>query len=368
MARRRLSDLRDGGLRTRPTSAPRSTTRASSPGSVSVLGAAIVTAFLTGLLSHLHQHPLAWLPLPAGAGLGVPAEPGPARRGGSGGDPAAAGQAVRRLPGAVPAAAAARARCTPSSARRSRSSSRRRSSSWSPGCSTSSSGTRGRSRSSGCTSRSPGCSSGRSSCTSRSSCRRSPTRCGTPWRSRTTTPTGRPGAGFLAGVAVTVLGLTALTVGQTVRPAVGRGAPLAPAGRASASQGLPVNRTAKAARGAGAARPTRRGGCRSSDRAGPLRLSRADLEAMPQVTVVLPIACVEGWSTTATWQGVRVGDLVRLVSERADVDVRFVSLQEAGSYKESVLPAAYARHPDTVRRAAARRRAARPRPRVSRRG
>ena len=47
--------------------------------------------------------------------------------------------------------------------------------------------------------------------------------------------------------------------------------------------------------------------------AGPLRLSRADLEAMPQVTVVLPIACVEGWSTTATWQGVRVADLVAAV-------------------------------------------------------
>ena len=69
---------------------------------------------------------------------------------------------------------------------------------------------------------------------------------------------------------------------------------------------------------------------------------------MAQVTVVLPIACVEGWSTTATWQGVRVADLLRLVSERADVDARFVSLQEAGSYKESVLPARYARHPDSV--------------------
>ncbi len=64
--------------------------------------------------------------------------------------------------------------------------------------------------------------------------------------------------------------------------------------------------------------------------------------------MVLPVACVEGWSTTATWDGVRVRDLVALVHPSSDVDVRFVSLQQAGSYRESVLPAAWTAHPDSV--------------------
>ncbi len=38
-------------------------------------------------------------------------------------------------------------------------------------------------------------------------------------------------------------------------------------------------------------------------------LSREQLLAMPQYTYDLPIACVEGWSTTQTWTGVRLRDL-----------------------------------------------------------
>ena len=41
----------------------------------------------------------------------------------------------------------------------------------------------------------------------------------------------------------------------------------------------------------------------------PVLLDRAALEAMPRHTVELPIACVEGWSTTQTWTGVRLADL-----------------------------------------------------------
>jgi len=159
-------------------------------------------------------------------------------------------------------------------------------------------------------------------------------------------PDGPTRRGFLAGVAVTVLGVTALTVGQTVRP-LSKAAILSPRQAGVGAQGLPVNKTARAA---GVVDRASDAGwsltVRGPDRA--VRLSRAELEALPQVTVVLPIACVEGWSTTGTWPGVRVVDLVRLVSDREDVDVRFVSLQEAGSYRQSVLPAAYVRHPDSV--------------------
>ena len=152
--------------------------------------------------------------------------------------------------------------------------------------------------------------------------------------------------GFLAGVATTVLGLTALTVGQTVAPLSGA-ALLSPRQSGVGVQGVPVNRTGRAAgvldRATDPAwRLTVRGP------GGTVQFSRTDLEAMPQVTVVLPIACVEGWSTTATWQGVRVVDLVGAVGGRDGADVRVVSLQETGSYNESVLPGAYARHPDSV--------------------
>ena len=63
MARTRLSDLRrrppaESDFRS-PIHDPRVVARVGA-----VLGAAVVTAFLTGLLSHLHQHPTAWLPLP----------------------------------------------------------------------------------------------------------------------------------------------------------------------------------------------------------------------------------------------------------------------------------------------------------------
>ena len=43
-----------------------------------------------------------------------------------------------------------------------------------------------------------------------------------------------------------------------------------------------------------------------------LMLDRATLERMPQHSAELPIACVEGWSTTQTWSGVRLRDLAVL--------------------------------------------------------
>ncbi|MBD8060062.1 molybdopterin-dependent oxidoreductase [Cellulomonas sp. JH27-2] len=151
--------------------------------------------------------------------------------------------------------------------------------------------------------------------------------------------------GFLAGVAVTVLGLTALTVGQTVQPLSGA-AILSPRQAGNGPQGLPVNRTAKAAGVLPAA--TDPGWTLTLEGPGAsTTLSRAELEAMEQTTVDLPIACVEGWSTLATWQGVRVRDLVALVGP-VDSDVRFVSMQRGGSYRESILPARYAAHPDSL--------------------
>jgi DMSO/TMAO reductase YedYZ molybdopterin-dependent catalytic subunit len=60
--------------------------------------------------------------------------------------------------------------------------------------------------------------------------------------------------------------------------------------------------------------------------------SRAVLMAMPQHTYDMPIACVEGWSTTQRWTGVRLRDLRELAgaSEHAILEVH--SLQPSGPY------------------------------------
>jgi hypothetical protein len=71
-------------------------------------------------------------------------------------------------------------------------------------------------------------------------------------------------------------------------------------------------------------------------------LSRADLLAMPQSTRTLPIACVEGWSASGAWTGVRVRDLLDLLGSPAGRDVRVVSLQRSGPYTETVLQAGFA--------------------------
>ena len=70
-------------------------------------------------------------------------------------------------------------------------------------------------------------------------------------------------------------------------------------------QGLPVNRTARAA-GAidGATDPGFALELRHGDRS--MRLTRSQLAALPQRTHRLPITCVEGWSRNATWTGVAV--------------------------------------------------------------
>ncbi len=112
-------------------------------------------------------------------------------------------------------------------------------------------------------------------------------------------------------------------------------------------QGLPINRTAKAA----GADET------AADPAFVLELivggvtmtfDRDQLAALPQQTHELPIACVEGWSRSASWTGVSVRDLVELAggTPRSDVVVR--SLQTKGAFGTSVLPAAFVDDPRTM--------------------
>jgi DMSO/TMAO reductase YedYZ molybdopterin-dependent catalytic subunit len=67
-----------------------------------------------------------------------------------------------------------------------------------------------------------------------------------------------------------------------------------------------------------------------------MTFTRAQLLALPQYTHALPIACVEGWSTTQTWTGVRVCDLAKLAGVQGDATVTSISL-EHGTYGAATL-------------------------------
>ena len=70
----------------------------------------------------------------------------------------------------------------------------------------------------------------------------------------------------------------------------------------------------------------------------PLRLSLADLRDLPQHDAELPIACVEGWSTSAHWSGVRARDLLALAgADDGAAEVVVESLQPKGRYRASTL-------------------------------
>ena len=80
----------------------------------------------------------------------------------------------------------------------------------------------------------------------------------------------------------------------------------------------------------------------------PSALGLADLAGLPQQTSRLPISCVEGWSATASWTGVRLRDVLAAAGVPAGTDVRLVSLEPHGSNHTSLLPAAFADDPLTL--------------------
>lgn len=123
--------------------------------------------------------------------------------------------------------------------------------------------------------------------------------------------------------------LVGLAAGQTLGDGVRRTALLAPRG-GSYPGDFPVNKTAES-RGITAAQtgPSWRLEVVAGDRT--RTLTRGDLQAMPQTTARLPISCVEGWSTTQTWTGVRLADLLDLVGQDPR-DVEVASLQTFGAF------------------------------------
>ena len=134
------------------------------------------------------------------------------------------------------------------------------------------------------------------------------------------------------------LGLLALTAGQSVGGPLRQIALLAPHGRdlGDGPNDFQINKTARSV----GIRPAQTGDAWRLAVAGgarPLELSREQLLALAQHAYELPIACVEGWSTTQTWSGVRLRDLAALAGAAAFDELLVESLQAAGSFRRATL-------------------------------
>jgi DMSO/TMAO reductase YedYZ molybdopterin-dependent catalytic subunit len=80
----------------------------------------------------------------------------------------------------------------------------------------------------------------------------------------------------------------------------------------------------------------------------PVLLDRAALQAMEQHTVELPIACVEGWSTTQTWTGIRLADLAAAAGRPRPGSALVVSMERFGAFNRAVLAANQILDPDAL--------------------
>ena len=139
--------------------------------------------------------------------------------------------------------------------------------------------------------------------------------------------------GVFALVGAASAGLFVVTAGQSIGGPLRALALLAPRGRGST---FPVNKTARLAR----VTPAMVGAAWRLELSGgaePVRLSRAALLAMPQHSYDLPIACVEGWTTTQRWTGVRLKDLATHARASKDMLLHVESLQPGGAFRQTTL-------------------------------
>jgi hypothetical protein len=152
--------------------------------------------------------------------------------------------------------------------------------------------------------------------------------------------------GFVATLSVATAAVVTFTAGQSFG-FLGAVNLFAPRKQGEGPGGLPVNRTARAAQvttdlvGDDWALTISRG-------TQELSFSRAELQAMPQHTVELPIACVEGWSQLASWRGVRLRDLMARVGIHPDEDLRLTSLEKSGGYRVTEMGREFVQDPSTM--------------------
>ncbi|AUG75430.1 molybdopterin-binding protein [Kitasatospora sp. MMS16-BH015] len=145
---------------------------------------------------------------------------------------------------------------------------------------------------------------------------------------------------FLTSTAAAAGAVTLVTAGQSV-PWLRALDLLAPRRPDLGPQGLPVNRTAAQA---GTLTPPADWRLRV-DGPRPYTLSLAQLGELPQHSAELPIACVEGWSASARWTGVRLAELARRAGAPPGSALRVTSLEAEGPYRVTEMPAPYVEDP-----------------------
>jgi DMSO/TMAO reductase YedYZ molybdopterin-dependent catalytic subunit len=161
------------------------------------------------------------------------------------------------------------------------------------------------------------------------------------------TPAGMDRRRFLLAIAAASGAVVLTTVGSAVTP-LRRLAVLAPRQPGIGPQGLPVNHQA---RDVGVpdlhGDPSYR--LRIHGRvARTVELSLDELRSRPLHEVVLPISCVEGWSYSAHWRGIRLRDLLDEAGAAPEGLVVVRSLQTRGPYAGARIDAAHAHDPDTL--------------------
>jgi DMSO/TMAO reductase YedYZ molybdopterin-dependent catalytic subunit len=87
---------------------------------------------------------------------------------------------------------------------------------------------------------------------------------------------------------------------------------------------------------------------RLSDGAREILLTLDELRALPQHTARLPIACVEGWTTTQTWTGVRLSELAQAAGVAGAGSAFVRSLQPKGVLSKASLSADAIADPDSL--------------------
>ncbi len=162
-----------------------------------------------------------------------------------------------------------------------------------------------------------------------------------------------PGAlgrrGFLAATAAASALLTVTTAGQTV-PLLRRFTLFAPRRPDVGSQGVPVNRAAAEAGVVAAASDPAYRLVVDGNVPTPRSFDLAELQALRRRAATLPIACVEGWSVSARWSGIAVRDLLQMagLAEGVHPEVEVHSLERGGLYATSTLSPAHVGEGDTL--------------------
>jgi DMSO/TMAO reductase YedYZ molybdopterin-dependent catalytic subunit len=153
--------------------------------------------------------------------------------------------------------------------------------------------------------------------------------------------------GLLWTVAAAAGAMTAATVGETVGP-LRRLALLAPRDPQVGSEGHPVNRSAANAGVLLAAASPEYRLVVEGKVSRPLSFTREDLLALPAREAILPIACVEGWSYSARWRGVPVPTLLEMAGAASGATAHVVSLEANSPYRVSFLDQDQADDPTTL--------------------